>query len=92
MKERFQDSKIDYPNKNAIKEEVPAKKELVIPDTLSSKSPSPTEQVWKPKVNSKLNPAQDTTPVVKSDAPLNQRANKKVLFGGLKITKRHAKR
>ena len=46
-----------YSDENAVKEEVPAQEGIVILDTLSSKSPSPTEQVWKPKVNSESNPA-----------------------------------
>jgi len=48
---RFEDR---YPDENTIKEEEPAEEEIVILDTLSSKSPSPTRQVWKPKVNSEL--------------------------------------
>ena len=86
---RFEDW---YPNKNTIKEEVPVGEEIVILDILSTKSPSPTGQVWKPKVNSELNPTQDIAPVAPSDAPLNQWANKKVLFKGLKITERRGKR
>jgi len=47
---RFKDR---YPDEeNAIKEEARAEEKIVILDTLSSKSPSPTGQVWKPKVNS----------------------------------------
>jgi len=66
---RFQDR---YPDeKNTIKEEVQAEEKIVIPDTLSSKSPSPTRQVWKLKVNSKLNHVQDIAPVAPSHAPLN---------------------
>jgi len=61
-----------YLDETTVKEVEPAEDEIVIPDTLSSKLPSPIEQVWKPKVKSELNVAQDTTPVVPSDAPLNQ--------------------
>jgi len=41
-----------YPDEGIIKEEEPAEEEIVIPHTLSSKSPSPTRQEWKLKVNS----------------------------------------
>jgi len=73
MKEvsRFEDL---YPDKeNAIKgvEEIPAEEEIVILEALSSKTPSPTRQIWKPKVHLESNPAQDTTLVELSDAPLN---------------------
>jgi len=62
-----------YPNEeDIVKEEEPAEEEIVVPDTLSSKLPSPTRQECKPKVNSELDPAQDTTPVAPSDAPLDQ--------------------
>ena len=64
--------KDQYPDEGIVKEEEPAEEEIVIPDTLSSKSPSPTRQEWKPKVNSELNPAQDTTPMAPSDALLDQ--------------------
>jgi len=40
-----------------MKEEDLAEEEIIIPHTLSSKSSSPTRQVWKPKVKSELNPA-----------------------------------
>jgi len=44
-----------YPDEeNVVKEDVPAEEEIVIPDALSSKSLSPTRQVWKPKINSEL--------------------------------------
>ena len=82
-----------YPNEeNIVKEEESAEEEIVIPDTLSSKSPLPTMQLWKPKENSEINPRQDIASMAPSDAPLDQWANKKVLFGGLKITKHRAKR
>jgi len=65
---RFEDRYLD---ENTIKVEVPVEEEIVIPDNLSTKLPSLTGQVWKPKVNSKFNPAQDTASVAPSDAPLN---------------------
>jgi len=50
MKERFQDTKIDtLTRRTPSKEEVQIEEEIVIPDTLSFKSPSPTGQVWKPR-------------------------------------------
>jgi len=66
---RFEDRYHD--KENTAKVGVPTEEDIVILDTLSSKTPSPTGQVWKPKVNSKLNPVEDTTPVAPSDVPLN---------------------
>jgi len=58
MKERFSRYEDRYPNEeNIVKEEEPTKEEIVVLDTLSSKSPSPTRQKWKPKVNLEINPA-----------------------------------
>jgi len=74
MKERFQHSKIDNPDEeNTVKEveEVLAEEEIVTLDAPSSKSLSPTRQVWKPKVNLELIPTEDTAPVAPSDAPLD---------------------
>jgi len=51
--------------------EVPAENEIMIPDNPPSKSPSPTGQVLKHKVNLEINPAQDIGPVAPSDAPLD---------------------
>jgi len=51
---RFEDRYAD--EKNVIKEEDPVEEEIIILDTLPSKSSSPTRQVWKPKVNLELNP------------------------------------
>jgi len=55
-----------------MKEDEPAEEEIMTPDTLSSKLSSPIGQVWEPKVNSELNPAQDITPMAPSDVPLDQ--------------------
>jgi len=60
-----------YPEENTIKEQVPVEEEIMIPDSLSPKSPSPTMQVWKPKVNIVLNPTQDIAPVAPSDVSLD---------------------
>ena len=66
---RFEDR---YPDKeNTVKDEVPAEEKIVIPDTLSSKSPSSKQKVWKPKVKSNSNHSQNTTPMAPSDVAVH---------------------
>jgi hypothetical protein len=66
---RFKDQYLD--KENIVKEEVPTEEEIVIPDTLSSKSPSPTGWVWKPKINLESNPTQHIAPLAPFDVPFN---------------------